>query len=1742
VAEYYIPLSTIVGTLGLERFPVLGDKLVAAFQFLSRRIGVRRWHDSWNDTHAMVRGTAVLATGELTVDLGAFELAFGDPAGGATELEFELASDRSTLLSTAVALGEEVLGASDLDGKLAFAFRADGPPGGFRLVVRDLSLRLRLKREYFRKGEVVLGSDGEPAQIRPMTTGDDAAEIVLAPLTVFIDSERGLELAFDEEQLLTAPPLLIMNDGEPMLGLLVKKLKLDLSSTRGFAEALARGYDEAWRGLFFEELIVFGLDAVHPGLPAKVARTEQPEPGVRVELENWFLGTDGISGSARVELEVAKGVFHGLAFGIELDRGNVIRFGGEFTLRVGTLTSELATLGPDGDLSIGFNVRLKPGGGLLTEFVLRTAGDPDRGLVSLRNEIADLFVVLLGVLGYAAGAPPGVDLAILLLQVAIATPGIDFESITVNSLIIRQRELPLAGRMLRRLDFVLDLRTKIALNLPVGSLIPFLPNIKTRDGHPVGLLFHGLAFSWATNFDDFTDTERAGAQAFELSLDPGSGVSFEVGEETIMEQAPLILTKAGIGRWESGLWFDLGFKMSQSFPSLQFSVLPAAMRLWFLHSGELDNVTFQGASFSFGLPGILFARGAWEAGDVTRASGSAYILGKPGAVAEPDKRSNWLYVVGFAMREQVLPAVPEPVTSRLLSFEFESSSGIPTVVLPGTSLYGISGLSAEHARPALGSSKPSEWLTQRPSAYQVDIDKWEGAADHAGWAAGVVLGASADRARPWNLKAGFMRITPGPVLMLFGTANFLKQRKSVKDTNPAALTFHATLDIPNDEFLLGVRFDKKVPDDTGRLLKLSVPTELFLNAQGWHLYLGKDKPATEMIAAQLLGKFDIAGYLMIDTADIPNLADTGITVPGTAFALGVRFAYEGGRKRSRYKLYYYLRAGADLAIGGGDPSFLMIRAHLAGGLVAKAWGIGFEFEISADFVWIKPAPDHLHGELKIFIDLPWPIPNLKLSIDVSHGSDGDGEPISGRLIDGLTLQSRTSQQVIEVTGELTGVPIDPVFSLAFSYTTRSAASVPGSFNVAAGDPSTFHFVGGEAGAERGYAIALDGVTLFKHQGATRVAVPGPFPALWRPEPQPAAGGLPARRILQLFDHQGIAASRFIGGAAEYVDWATQGFDPCPPTEPPRQVCYVLDDEPLGPIAVPRRVEPLVAGAPVIEISSVNEAEFAESLRRFHGAVRVPAEVVPAAVVGLGATQMIRLPATDGAARPPIAAGERLRIELERAEQVDLLVLRFPTGVVAARGWLGDALVAEDAIGTVSGTIGEDRFSIVRYTLKGPLDRVELEAGHTAGQRPPRSLLVMLCALYSAEVRRWNDDLAIAAGWSQFWSDLLDQQAASSGALLLEPATRYTLEVRTSWAHRRADGSEGSPHAMTDSFTFTTTATPPAQLRGPTAGIDATDWEVRTVPADQARAVYPERPIRLELQDARTDAVFGAFGEQLILRLVDDRGEDLFDRLAFLREHARDLPEYHRAWRQFVVDLRCSGGLNTLDALWTTGVAHFPSVLATGRGYDATLVRVPASVTDLTTVDDWDALPVVYRFGFATSRFASLADHLADHAIFDEVCEAAPDLAALAAALGPGALHSDPQLLDSALYQHLHLLPRDPPAAPELVRLWRNTGGALSVIGLLLDGPEPIVRPGATLAVSGVAGPPLPIVRVDQDGGGRTLVLFRAGATLGPVAAGPLTLAITDPFVGADGLPASETATRGLVIPALPTSVLAEPAP
>jgi hypothetical protein len=450
-----------------------------------------------------------------------------------------------------------------------------------------------------------------------------------------------------------------------------------------------------------------------------------------------------------------------------------------------------------------------------------------------------------------------------------------------------------------------------------------------------------------------------------------------------------------------------------------------------------------------------------------------------------------------------------------------------------------------------------------------------------------------------------------------------------------------------------------------------------------------------------------------------------------------------------------------------------------------------------------------------------------------------------------------------------------------------------------------------------------------------------------------------------------------------------------------------------------------------------------------------------------------------------------------------------------------------------------KYERVRYHCKGPIDRIDITAIYPNAVQLAPAYLTRVCFLYTGDVREHLDAVENASAFSQFWSSLLSNNAAMSDALLLDPATRYTIRIESSWA-RVTEGTETpAPAPLVHDFTFVTVPAdrPPLDLRGPEGSASAGDWDVRTVPAHQQLGVYSERPIRLEFRDARGEAVYSKFGRKVVLRLVDEYGEDLFQRLVYLRDHAGELPEFQRALRDRLLEFACAPDIGDL---FVTGVAHFPSILGTDRWYDGSLVLLPDSVADPSTVTDWDAHPVAHRFRFRTSPWPSLVVHASAYAarVVDELCEEPPDLPALAALTGR---KTNAQLLETVLHEQLHLVERPPAVRPEVVRVWRRAGpapGDVALVAVLLDGPEAFLRAAGTLAVRDSFTTPVQFAVVDNESCTRTLVLPRAmGVTWAE-----LRLTVSDPYTGAGGTTVTDDATLALAVPARPAFLEEEPAP
>ena len=1385
MGEYFIRLDKLVGLDFLAEVPLLGR--------LVRNAGVRRWREVWNDEASVIEAEVVFDAA-LSWEWGGFEFAVGDVGAGQTAFRIEIASDRTSLATSLLDEGEDVAGITDPPPRegLQILARADGPPAASLIQIHDISLRIRLPRKWARKGEITA-----PGVIQPVGDPDhpEPAELEFGRGTFTIELGAAQPFSFlpDSFEALRVDPVFVDRLG---VGIEIIKLKLDYSRTKGIPEVLARpGFQEDWVGLYVETFRIYGLHKVFPTLPEKIDPNDPAD--LVIELSKWVIGFEdgGLSGSLKVGMQPPPSdtrALRGASFELELDRGNIVRAEHQLKLSVDKLGSDGFSLGPDGDLLIVASLRFNPDDRVVIDLALRTPGMEDRGLVSVGPTgalaVQGAFAAWLLIDEIRDGDGDGVILLSALLYILLQLQlghALDFKQLTLDALQLRYREELVAGRTLKWIDFIADIELRFGLDLPLSQMVPgvgaFLPDIKTDPDHPIGILLKGLGISYAFNSDDFTATQLDGGPKLQFAWP--NEYFFDFSDQTLLHGSPILLTKFGFGRWDKGAWIDFGLKLAVNQPEAAYSVMPAVVRLYFLADGTFDHYTFEGLEVSFLVPGLMYARGRLNLGDeVTEAALQGYFISAPGlSLTEYAKPENWNWDVGVQYRQADLADGGE---STIVYAWLRAAHGIPTP-LPGTSLYGGHFLYASNARPALASDTIERWYADHEPKNQIVIDKWEGDPDAGlGLGLGLVLGATADRGKPWNLQCGLL--IADSQLLLTGYLNLFTAAPDPADTRSGALRFLGAFS--SDRVLGSVRWTQQLPAD-GKVLKIDVGAEMLVDNKNdqSHFYAGFHWPPERHLKAILFQRYEVTFYIMEDSADVGNFAGTGVTLPGFVIALGARFAIEGGRKTGHLKLYFYLRASFDGAIAGASPMITVIKASVAGGLVAKAYGIGFEFEVAADFLWIRPQPDLLEGHIKITLDLPWPIPNIHYTLDIGDGEDGETEALS-QFIEGLTLLPRAPSAAVALTAPdqppapldpafsaasasaaatspPPRVPLDPTFSLTFSYPTRNDA-VDGNFQIIAlGLGATDTQVWHETSGGLGYAVTLKALRLWRG-GVGQTLHPGPVPAKWVAQDVAAFGGQPPRRVLELFSLEDVAVARLIGGSAAWIGGLVQGWTPCaPPGPPPEPVCYLWNDEPLGPIAGTALVEH--GGDPALRVTCLAEPDGAESARRLFGWSAQPLEVVEFTVTHAfaGIDRALRLAAVEGFQLPDEFASAATELRFDKSRSILLQVVRPARNrAVTMRFYLGERLVGEDHQGFVGSGL-EGRWENALYVCNALADRVVIECA-VAGDPKAEDVAVYLlrgCFAYEKAARDYQDAVAGAAQWDQFWTTV-----GPAEPLILEP--------------------------------------------------------------------------------------------------------------------------------------------------------------------------------------------------------------------------------------------------------------------------------------------------------------------------------------------------------------------------------------
>ncbi|CAN5592498.1 hypothetical protein BH23ACT7_BH23ACT7_00620 [soil metagenome] len=1109
----------------------------------------------------------------------------------------------------------------------------------------------------------------------------------------------------------------------------------------------------------------------------------------------------------------------------------------------------------------------------------------------------------------------------------------------------------------------------------------------------------------------------------------------------------------------------------------------------------------------------------------------------------------------------------------------------------GMAVYGLHGVLGSNMAPS--NPVPLDWLRQPPVGSVTSEQKWAPARGSWAFGAGATLATVFDGGFVFNLSGTLLLLIPGPRFVLAAHAQVFSPRPDVGEVQGVLAS--VLLDLEHDLVTVGFDLTRRLEN----LVELHVPAEAFFNladASDFHLRLGQWLPEEQRISLRVFELFDAWGYVQVEGNGLHNGA---LDLDGIAVGAGARIEITWGRKRVLYlEAFAEAHAGIQLAplyfeglvvVGGSlHVGPLSIGAH--GELAAKARVTPPRFLVLRGKVcgsidlWFTSITKCATFELGDG-DSPTPPPENPfieaVAVDRTSGlpiGEVDGEVIvpldavfhltfgadiaDGRTPAGLFAAHPRNQMSTELFYEFTlasldlrrigGAAVTPATSAWAPYTLVAAGSTPPSQRTLrvldwkpAAHPRQVDFATATASSLTTLVQSLcDPLLPLERRCADFDEEPLGHRSVW------------------LLDH-GLAPVQVIGRPAG-LGAEAQAADG--ELQPPRVVPLVAADYPnRGPQdhclhlgnPDPERVVPLLdllAGLPLSP----------------------KAEGVRAAV----------LPVLEAADAAP--SGTPLPPELLRLRDAGVVVAGLPSlvalDVVVAtprrfHGDAGEALLLNAALQPVAGpfelgtlpalpggtTGGTIVGHVVRVLAFGDAQAPPAEPPPAARWlllRPPAlpevrvgldegSFLLELCGVTLAdwlERTRAHTDRQHTISLLTTLSGLVAGEPALFGEPLLEPGADYGLIGTLDWERFRsadaldADGSsasEGGPLEVR-SRRFRADPNPPADLTRFVRDHDPFN-------ADQPH--YTDEPLLIRYASAAVDRMYAAYGRQLVIRAKADTGGHVviqptsagagvtFTPLGAVEQELFEALEAMTGaclpgnWLSlFPYPLHAVSEPLLANTSYTVSIQARPQSEPGGLDFDAWAALLEA---------DFEAGAFVYRFDLRTSRFATFADHVAAYRatpVGDLFVDDPPGLAAAVAATPPGApLRSDEAVdtLSLAAVGGPMLIP----AAPEVLRLWVPQGAGWRCVGLVLDGPEPLLgrrlradggledrvllelRSAAHPAVPFGQGQPLPGVRVAAGArGARVLAFFEPPGGLAP---GAVLLRLHDRGQGTSTAPGAD---------------------
>jgi hypothetical protein len=326
-----------------------------------------------------------------------------------------------------------------------------------------------------------------------------------------------------------------------------------------------------------------------------------------------------------------------------------------------------------------------------------------------------------------------------------------------------------------------------------------------------------------------------------------------------------------------------------------------------------------------------------------------------------------------------------------LYLDAELPAGIP-LWATGLGLYGVAGLFALNMEPhkcadqpwyAMPGANPTDWFheviapNKQPGV--TDLNKWAGRDGSLGFGAGVTLGTVADNGYTFAGKVLVVLVFPGPIVLVEGAANLLKERAKLADSDPA---FHAIAVLDNRAGTITLGLDAKYKyANAGELIDIRGSADAFFSYADpalWHIYLGQKDPQTKRIRAHLFSLYEADGYLMAED--------------NKSLAVGALFGYNAGWKFGPVALELQAWIFGD-ALLSFKPAHLHGDLGVHGSVGLKVCGFGASLTVDADLSGDSARPFLVIGHFHVEAGLPWPLPKFSKDVTIEWPPNPQPPPL-----------------------------------------------------------------------------------------------------------------------------------------------------------------------------------------------------------------------------------------------------------------------------------------------------------------------------------------------------------------------------------------------------------------------------------------------------------------------------------------------------------------------------------------------------------------------------------------------------------------------------------------------------------------------------------------------------------------------------------------------------------------------------